>query len=480
MNVYELIRAEASRHSWKTALVDEERVISYHDLFGAIEELAGELVRRGVSRHDRVALVSEDSIEYVIASLAILAAEAVVVPISPTLSGDEVDAIVERIRVAWIVCEPNRVDRPGATFLEIRGVSEPRKILLLRIEEGSPSANPDGYVEAFPAFIRFSSGTTGESKGVVLSHRSIIERTDAANKGLCVTDRDTVIWVLSMSFHFVVTILLFLRKGATIVLCGQRFPEGLVHGLTKNQGTLVYASPIHYRMLAASKAVKPEALAGLRMAVSTAVGLSEQDAVLFAERFGLELAQAYGIIEVGLPAINSDGGAAKRGSVGRLLPDYRVDIRNADAAGIGEIWLRGPGMFDAYFSPWQPRLDLHPDGWFKTGDVGRVDSDGYLWISGRHNYVINFAGMKIFPEEVESVLNRHPSVRESLVYAVRHSTFGQLPCAKLVLRDGASLDPAAMRKYCYANLAPHKVPKEFEPVDAIEKTASGKLKRAWS
>jgi long-chain acyl-CoA synthetase len=146
---------------------------------------------------------------------------------------------------------------------------------------------------------------------------------------------------------------------------------------------------------------------------------------------------------------------------------------------VGEVLIRGKGMFDAYFSPWQTREEAFPDGWFRTGDIGRVDADGYLFIVGRTKHVINFAGMKVFPYEVEDVLNRHPAIRESLVYGVAHPQYGQLPCARLVLRAGASApDITELRRFCYARLAPYKVPKEFAVVERLERTASGKLRRA--
>ena len=137
-------------------------------------------------------------------------------------------------------------------------------------------------------------------------------------------------------------------------------------------------------------------------------------------------------------------------------------------------------MFDAYFSPWRSRDRALADGWFATGDLGRFDADGFLFLAGRKSNVINFAGMKIFPDEVESVLNQHPAVEESLVYATTHARYGELPCAEVVPKRGKEvedLDTAELRRYCYRHLAPYKVPKEFRCVPRLDRTASGKLKR---
>jgi long-chain acyl-CoA synthetase len=278
----------------------------------------------------------------------------------------------------------------------------------------------------------------------------------------------------------VVTILLFLRRAATIVLCGHEFPSSLVDGLAQRGGTFIYASPFHYQIITNSTMFSRDTLSNVRLAVSTAMRLAATDARRFRDKFGFELAEAYGIIEVGLPFVNCSGDPTKQGSVGSILPDYEAKIENPDADGIGEVYLRGKGMLDAYFSPWRARNQALVNGWFKTGDLGRLDSDGFLFLVGRENNVINFAGMKVFPGEVETVLNQHPAVRESLVYPAPHPQFGELPCADIVLRDeseASELDATEIRRFCYRYLAPYKVPKEFRRVPHLEKTGSGKLQR---
>ncbi|MCJ7618057.1 MAG: fatty acid--CoA ligase family protein, partial [Desulfobacterales bacterium] len=224
---------------------------------------------------------------------------------------------------------------------------------------------------------------------------------------------------------------------------------------------------------------KPELFTNIRLAISTAMKLPDHVARDFYEKFGLELVEAYGIIEVGLPFINFSQNTEKRGSVGTILPDYEVKIVNPDKDGVGEVYIKGKGMFDAYFSPWLRRRDLISEGWFKTGDLGKLDNERFLYIAGREKNVINFTGMKIFQYEVESVLNQHPDIRESLVYGVLHPQYGELPYAKIVLKDDikTDFDKDKIRGFCYKHLAQYKVPKEFHFVSRLDKTASGKLKR---
>lgn len=476
MNIVDVIREETTNYQRKTAVIDGGSRISYAELFAGVDELADELRKCGVQPAQRVALLCSDSIYYIVVSLAVLSLRAVIVPVSLFLSRTEVSAILERIDINFLIFEKEVYFQNNALRIFSRSIDDKEFFLhrCLAREEF-----PDDYYVLNAAFIRFSSGTTGTNKGVLLSHEAIIQRTDAADRGLKVTSNDIVLWVLSMSFHFVVTILLFLRRAATIILCARRFPEALLENLKLHKATFIYASPFHYHMLTKSDMFMPELFSDVRIAVSTAMKLSKSEADDFYKKFGFELSEAYGIIEVGLPFINCSGDKTKRGSVGKILPDYTAKIVNADSRGVGKIILGGKGMFDAYFSPWRLKQQAAPEGWFNTGDLGRFDEDDFLFLVGRQSNVINFAGMKIFPYEVESVLNRHPAVKESLVYGVPHASYGQLPSARVILQDNleGEFDIDEVRKFCYQHLASYKVPKEFFCVSQLEKTLSGKLKR---
>ncbi len=475
-NIVEVIESETRGYLGKPAFVDGKRNITYADLLVRAGEVSGELKKLAVKKGTRVALLCEDSIEYVILSLAVLRLSAVIIPIPFASSKDEIETVLKELKVNFLIFEKGAYVFSRAKRLKIKPGLNKEFFLFSRVSAGNP---PREFFNMNPAFIRFSSGTTGARKGVIISHEAIIQRTDAADKGLRVTRDDTILWVLSMSFHFVVTILLFLRRGATVILAGNSFPESVLTALKEYKLSFIYASPLHYYLLSMLESVSREELSFVRIAVSTTIELPLEIAKMFRAKFGFELSQAYGIIEVGLPFINRSRSISKRCSVGRILPGYQMKIINQDSKRSGEICLKGQGFFSAYFSPWKNSREALSRGWFNTGDIGRIDKDGFLFILGRAKNVINFNGMKIFPSEVESVLKRYPLIQESLVYGVAHPEYGNLPMADIVLRKGRenSFDAQSLRAFCYQHLAKYKVPKEFRCVERLEKTVSGKLRR---
>lgn len=475
-NVIDVLRATAGAQPDRVALIEGSRRLTYGALMRRMDQGAAELRAAGVAPGlGPVALVCDDSLEYVEASLAVLAAGAAVTPI-PVDTPEEITRALAQVDPPLVIWERAPADREGTPFLAAG--SDGGSVLQLE-RRATRATVPSAYATCNAAFVRFSSGTTNASKGVVLSHASVLERTEAANAALRITREDTVFWVLSMTFHFVVSILLFLRAGATIVLGGRAFPESLLDQKGREEPSVLYASPFHYRRLLTDSSVSGDALASVRLAISTAMRLPVTEAARFREKFGFGLAQAYGIIEVGLPFLNDGTDPATDGAVGPPLTAYDVRIADADDGGVGEVLLRGPGLFDAYFSPWQSREQVLDDGWFRTGDLGELDGEGRLWIRGRRKAVLNFAGMKVFPEELEEVLGDCPGVREVRVFAQEHEEFGELPCAEVVLESPGATDARQIRRYAYRRLARYKVPKEIRIVEALERTPSGKVRR-WT
>jgi acyl-coenzyme A synthetase/AMP-(fatty) acid ligase len=290
-----------------------------------------------------------------------------------------------------------------------------------------------------------------------------------------------VLWVLPLAYHFAATITSYVAAGAEIVLCPDGLPNTVARALHAEHATLVYASPLHFQRLASvgSAGGRP---AHLRLAVSTTTALPAEVARRFEEAWGLPLGQAYGIIEAGLPCINARADGLGPGSVGRPVPGYEVEVHDDDGRALspgepGEVVVKGPGLFSGYYRPWRSLESVLHDGFFRTDDFGVLDDSGALTLLGRRHSVIVVAGLKLFPEEVEEVLNRHPSVGESRVFGRPHAHLGEVPCAEVVLADGAVLDGDALRSHCARALTAFMVPAEFRAVAGLPRTPGGKLLR---
>ena len=460
MNLTELLDKTASDWPDKMALIEGEKAVSYPELVEQTFVLATRLRTLPLSPAGRVGLCFPNSVHYVALTFALWRINAVVVPIPTECTEAELTALATTMQLEGIL---SRKPRAGSVALG-------PEVFFTPLTPALPADNHGLNL----AFIRFTSGTTSARKGVALCHETIRDRVLAANQALRIGPADTVMWCLPMAHHFLVTIVLYLSQGATIVLARHVVARPFLEAANRWQGSVLYAAPFHYSMLARDGSGVQ--LAAVRLAVSTTCRLPQEVAASFHQRFGLPLSQALGVIELGLVCVNVDDPTARWDSVGRPLPGFTVNIRDPDRDGYGEVVVAGPGLFDAYTHPWTAREQLMPDGWFATGDIGRLDPQGYLYLVGRKTAVINLAGRKVFPEEIEAVLNRHPAVRESRVYGTAHPHLGEVVEAEVVLRVPATTE--ALRDFCRGQLSPDQVPSQFQIVPGIARTAgTGKIRR---
>lgn len=446
MNIIEEIIRRADRRA--IALISEGQTVTYGRLIELVEAAAKPIA---TAKAMRVGLDCPNGIEHVVLALAIVRAGKCLIPIAGELAPRERQRLIRETGMG--AC----VDLTGA-------------VRQLEMRQSDLSFEESKLAALNPAFIRFSSGTTGSSKGIVLSHERLLERVTAANRGLRIGPEDRVVWILPMAHHFAVSIMLYLLHGATTVIVTSHLAEDVLAAARAHDGTVIYAAPFHHASLAAegSGLLWPT----LRLAVSTAATLPLRTAQAFEQRYGLPLSQGFGLIEVGLPLLNLDAAREKPTSIGKPLPDYQLELRK------GEIFLRGPGMLDAYLAPWRAAEEVLEDGWFGTGDLARRDEEGHVFLEGRLVSVINVAGLKCFPEEIEAVLCALPEVKCARVTGKPHPRVGAVPVAEIVPRNPDHPPTmAALESHCRAALARYKVPVEFHFVQSLPVTASGKIKR---
>ncbi|BDS07789.1 AMP-binding protein [Oceaniferula spumae] len=470
MNIVEEIKKR--RHGSLIAIKDGDLQLSFDDLFKAVAEVSAQLQGHSAIADNelpRIGVKFPNGLGYIVVALAVLESRACFVPIPDELTEAEQQTLISETALHGVISASpeGNIQLPcdlGTALLE----SSPHVL---------PGFPQDEFNAIGPAFIRFSSGTTAASKGVILSHQSLFDRIHAANQGLEIQAGENVLWTLPMAHHFAVSIVLYLYFGATTVLETSHQPEQIYLAAKASGSHILYGSPFHFAQLAQCKSAEP--LPELRLAMSTASALSEGVAQAFEERFNLPLTQALGIIEVGLPVMNLLHAHDQPAALGQVLSDYEWKSQaHGNDPNIGELLLRGPGMFDAYLSPWKMRAELCPNGWFATGDLVELTDNNTLIMRGRSKSVINVGGMKVFPEEIEAVLNEHPDIEKSRVTAGHHPTLGSYPSAEIIVAENKELPSSAdLRSHCAARLAPYKLPVQFKPVDQIELTASGKVKR---
>jgi len=409
----------------------------------------------------RVGLACANGVDYIVLALGILKAGGCLVPLAEELTQAERQELIGRTSLHGVISEEGH--GPVWSALEQEGFE-----------------NEAEFSALDPAFIRFSSGTTGRSKGVILSHRKLRERITAANAALEIGPEDRVLWMLPMAHHFAVSIILYLYHGACTVLGDSHLATDVLALAEKTRSTVIYGSPFHHSLLAAD--TSGYAWDSLRLAVSTAAPLPLATAENFKKRFSKPLVQGLGIIEIGLPLLNTGGAGDSPESVGRPLPAFDVELRDEEGlpvsiGKIGELWIKGPGMFDAYLSPWQALEEVCVDGWFATGDLAATDAAGRVYLKGRKKSVLNISGMKVFPEEIEAVLNGHPAVKRSRAYGMDHAVFGTVPIAEAILHEEATITPRELIIWCRQALSAFKVPVRIKFVSSLPLTASGKIRR---
>ncbi len=474
MNLADLLQHAAARYPENIAVSDGERALTYAELWQEVCRAAGELEAVGIGRGRMAGLQLGNSIAFIILTYALWRCGAVVVPIPMEMRESERTELLRTMDLAAVLSSTAPVGEHATVAIDVAGTAITGTVF----HRGSAPIRD----KVNAAMVRFTSGTTNANKGVVLSHEGILERITAANNALHIGPGDTVMWCLPMAHHFVVTIIQYLWQGAKIVLIRNTAGQPFLDAIIENRGTVLYASPFHYDAL--SQDASGRGISSVRMAISTTTALPADTALRFFDRYGLHLIQAYGIIELGLACVNVDDPAGRPTSVGQPTPGFRLRLANGEqyiglGEGCGEIEVSGPGFFAAYYHPWVAARDVMDGPWFHTGDVGRIDSDGFLFLYSRVNSVINIAGMKVFPEEIEHVLDSHDFVKESRAYAVKHAHLGEVVQADVVLRHGvAAVSEDDLRTHCAQRLSSFKVPNRIRFLDGIDRTSTTlKIKR---
>lgn len=514
-NVADLVRNAAALDPDHPALVEAatERRLTWGELDAAVDVAATGFVEAGLEPGDRVVVRLPGTVEYCIAIFATLRAGGVLVPTARRAAPRELDEVLTSSKATLLVAGADdeaaarAAGHNGAKLLEPPAATPPRSGWLRGLggRGGRGAASEQVAARAGGddlAMLAFTSAFAGTGRAVMLPHRALLANVAqcAALRPALVTPADRVLLALPL-FHiygFGPGLLQVANAGATAVLAGRFNAEESLAVISRHRVTAVVAVPPMYQAwLQLGTDTLRAGFGTVRLLTSGAAPLQPSVTEAFERAAGLGIFEGYGLTETG-PVVTTTlvGGSPKPGSVGRPLPggpdvpgvQLRLvhpdgtplgtplgDDEDDDSAGTGLVSVRGPSLFTGYW----PDGDGGPDadGWFRTTDVGYLDTDGDLFLVDRASDLIIVNGFNVYPHEVERALLEHPAIAEAAVIGIPHETTGEAVRAVLVLTDGAKLTFAELTEHCTPRLARYKMPTSVELVDKLPVTATGKLAR---
>ncbi|MCA9244918.1 MAG: AMP-binding protein [Phycisphaerales bacterium] len=332
----------------------------------------------------------------------------------------------------------------------------------------------------------YTSGTTGGLKGVELTFSNLVSNAHAAIEHAGITPKESLLSVLPQfhSFGFTTLTVTPLCCGATVWYLPRFSPVAVVNTIHERGVSIFVATASLYAALLKLKNAPDDALRSLRLAVSGGEPLSAKVAAAFKQRFGIEISEGYGLTETSPVVSIQLPGENRPGSVGRALPGVEVfavddEKRRVEAGTEGELAVTGTGVMRGYLNKPDATREVLRDGVLYTGDAGRVDADGFIYITGRVKDMMIVGGENVFPREIEAAIEQHPAVAEAAVVGAPDESRGEVPVAFVTLREGASVDPIELRDFCRDKLAGYKVPREAFVIEELPRGPTGKiLKRA--
>jgi acyl-CoA synthetase (AMP-forming)/AMP-acid ligase II len=465
----------------------DERAVTHAELVTSATALAALLEAGSLPRGARVGVMLPNRPETVAAWFGIWRRGATVVLCNPRLPRDELARIGAELRLAAIVTDADhaadaRTVAPVISVASLQWTADPGPY-------GPPEIPPGADPKV--AIIQFTSGTTGAPKPVPLRHAALLKMMGGILQTLGGDKRDQArpmpnLIPVSLSLNSgIYNVLFAFAAGAAAILMDHFEPVAFARLVDRYQIRSVVLPPPAMAMLADEEAVTT--LAPLRYVRSMSAPLPPATARRFFDRFGVAILNGYGQSELGGEIVGwsaadwREHGADKLGAVGRPHPGVELRILSPDGEAVpvegeGEIWCRTPAMRDGLVDPAPIRDRMDADGWFRTGDIGHLDPEGFLWIDGRVSDMINRGGLKVSPGEVEDALRGAPGVRDVAVVGVNDPRVGEVPWAFVVPVDPAAPpDAAALRDHCRQHLVAYKVPAHVEFVADLPRTETGKV-----
>ena len=463
--------------------------ISYGDLIARAGQMANVLVARGVKPGDRVAVQVEKSVANIVLYLGTVRAGAVYLPLNTAYTLNELDYFIGDAEPSLVVCDPSKAEGLAPIAAKVKAKVE----TLGPDGKGSLTEAADKASSEFTtvsresddlAAILYTSGTTGRSKGAMLTHDNLASNSLSLVGYWRFTDKDVLIHALPI-YHthglFVATnVTLFAR--ASMIFLPKLDPDLIIKLMAR--ATVLMGVPTFYTRLLQNSALSRETTKHMRLFISGSAPLLAETHREWSARTGHAVLERYGMTETNMNTSNPYDGERVPGAVGFPLPGVSVRVTEPETGKelpreeIGMIEVKGPNVFKGYWRmPEKTKSEFRPDGFFITGDLGKIDDKGYVHILGRGKDLVISGGFNVYPKEIESEIDAMPGVIESAVIGVPHADFGEGVTAVLVCNKGADVTEAAVLKALDGRLAKFKMPKRVFVVDELPRNTMGKVQK---
>ncbi|MFF9622388.1 long-chain fatty acid--CoA ligase [Streptomyces griseosporeus] len=483
-----ILAENARRRPDKTALVEGELRLTFGEVWRRALARAGALTALGVRPGDRIALMAPNTAEFPVAYYAVAAAGGVVVPVHLLLSPPEVEHVLKDSGASLLLVHPAQAETGRAAA---RAVGVPVVVLGEEFDRLAADAGPlPSYVTRNaddPAVVFYTSGTTGVPKGAVLSHFNLVmNATVNAFDANDVRADDIALGALPLFHAFGQTVSMnsTWRAGATLVLLPRFDAARAIELMVREKVNTFHGVPTMFVSLAAA-AADAAALPELRLCISGGASLPVAVLERFEKAFGARIYEGYGLSETSPTAtVNQPCFGTRAGTIGHPLWGVDVEIARAEvddrvellpSGELGEVVIRGHNVFSGYLGRPEATAEAVVDGWFRTGDLGTKDEDGFLRIVDRKKDVIIRGGYNVYPREVEEVLMRHPGIAQAAVIGLPDELHGEEVCAIVVPAPGAAPDAAAITEWSKEHLGRHKYPRRVEVTDSLPLGPSMKI-----
>ncbi|MEX1141362.1 MAG: long-chain fatty acid--CoA ligase [Thermoleophilaceae bacterium] len=488
MNLASTLTDAADRGGSEVAFKLDEVELTYAALDGSAARLAGVLRERGVDAGDRVGVMLPNVPYFPVAYYGVLRLGAAVVPMNVLLKGREVEYYLRdsgaKALIAWHGFADEAKEGAAAAGVEVIVVAPGEFEQLL--DGADPATEVVEREERDTAVILYTSGTTGSPKGAELTNANLLTNATVNAETLFhLTDEDRLLGALPLfhSFGQTCTMNAAIRAGAMVSLIPRFDPVKALEILQRDRITVFEGVPTMYNAMLAVPSRGEYDTSSLRLCVSGGASLPVEILETFEGQFGCKILEGYGLSETSpVASFNHPDRERKPGSIGtpiegvemKLVDDDGHDMTEPDA--VGEIAIRGRNVMKGYWgNPKATAATIDADGWLKTGDVAKVDADGYFFIVDRKKDLIIRGGYNVYPREVEEVLFAHPAIQEAAVVAVPNRELGEEVGAAVALKPGEQASPDDIRAYCRSQIAAYKYPRHIWFVDELPKGPTGKV-----